>query len=187
MAIIYYYGRRSGLVEDKGLGFIHIYYGQGVRKTSAAIGLAARAAGNDLQVDFVQFMKSGDSGEVATMKRIPNIRYWCPGQHPFIMSRGAEAVHYEHAEKALKHALEAVERGTHLLVCDEILDTIIFELLQKDRVRDLMERCKKKTELVMTGRYAPPEFVEFADYVTEFTQVKHAYYKGARARKGIEY
>jgi cob(I)alamin adenosyltransferase len=149
--------------------------------------LAVRAAGNNLQVDFVQFMKSGNSGEVAVIERIPNIRYWCPGRHPFILSRGPEAVHYEHAEKALKYALEAVERNTHLLVCDEILDTIIFKLLQKGQILDLMEKCSKKVELVMTGRDAPQEFMESADYVTEFVQIKHPYYKGARAREGFEY
>ncbi len=187
MAIIYYYGRRSGLVKDKGLGFIHIYYGQGVRKTSAAVGLAARAAGNDLQVDFVQFMKSGDSGEVATMKRIPNIRYWCPGKHTFIMTRGPMAAHYEHAAKALSFAFEAVKRGTHLLICDEILDTLIFNVLKKERLLDLIDKCKNKVELVMTGINAPMDILDLADYVTEFVQIKHPYYSGARARKGIEY
>jgi len=175
------------LIEEGGPGLIHLYYGQGVRKSSGVIGMAVRAAGNNLQVDFVQFMKSGDSGEVTILKEILNIRYWCPGHHPFIMSQGPETVHFEHAEKALKYALAAIEKGTDLLVCDEMLDTIIFEILQKEQVLDLMKRCRKKTELVMTGRYASKEFIESADYVTEFVQLKHPYYRGARARKGFEY
>lgn len=146
-----------------------------------------RAAGNDLQVDFVQFMKSGDSGEVKVLKKVPQIRYWCPGEHPFVMSHGPDVVHYEHAEKALKYALDAIDRGTYLLICDEILDTIIFNLLQKEQVLDLMERCKGRVELVLTGRYAPWEFIGLADYVTEFIQIKHAYYEGEKARKGIEF
>jgi cob(I)alamin adenosyltransferase len=149
--------------------------------------MAIRAAGEGLHVEFVQFMKSGTSGEVAILKRIPNICYRCPGEHPFIMSRGPEAVHIEHANLALKYAWEALNNQTHLLICDEILDTIIFGILEKERISDLMKACKGKVELVMTGREAPPEFVEAADYVTELTQVKHAYYRGARARKGIEY
>ena len=103
------------------------------------------------------------------------------------MSRGPETVHYEHAAKALQFALEAIDRKTHLLVCDEILSTVIFELLKKEQILDLIERCRNKIELVMTGIDASAEFSERADYVTEFVQVKHPYYSGARARKGIEY
>ncbi len=164
-----------------------MYFGKGVGKTTRAIGLSVRAAGNNRQVDFVQFMKSGTSSEVAIFKKIPNIAYWCPGKHPFIMSQGPEKVHYAHAAKALQFALEAIDRETHLLVCDEILSTVIFDLLKKEQILDLIDRCRNKIELVMTGIDAPAEFTERADYVTEFVQVKHPYYSGARARKGIEY
>jgi cob(I)alamin adenosyltransferase len=132
-------------------------------------------------------MKSGDSGEVAVLKKIPNVEYYCPGEHPYIMSHGPEAVHREHAQKALKFAMGAIGRRTHVLICDEILDTIIFDILKKDQILDLMKKCKGKVELVLTGRYAPWEILGMADYVTDFIQTKHAYYEGARARKGIEY
>jgi cob(I)alamin adenosyltransferase len=133
-------------------------------------------------------MKSGTSGEVKIFGKIPNIRYYCPGKHPFIMSRGLANVHYDHAAKALNFAREALERGTNIVIGDEILDTIIFELLPKEQILAFMEKCKKnKIELVMTGRSAPPELIEFADYVTEFVHKKHPYYSGMRARKGIEY
>ncbi len=138
-------------------------------------------------MDFVQFMKSGNSGEVVIFDKLADIRYWCPGKHPFIMSQGPDPVHYKHAAKALEYAFAAVEKGTHLLICDEILDTVIFGVLEKDQILSLMERCKNKVELVMTGRDATQEFVRNADYVTELVQIKHAYYAGARARKGIEY
>lgn len=88
-------------------------------------------------------MKSGNSGEKTIFEKIHNIRYWCPGEHPFIMSRGPEAIHYEHAAKAIMYALEEIEKGAQLLICDEILDTIIFNILQKEQVLDLMVRCKK--------------------------------------------
>ena len=103
------------------------------------------------------------------------------------MSKGPQEVHFEHAQKALGYALEAAEGGAQLLVCDEILDTIIFKVLQKEQVLDLMKKCKGKTELVLTGREAPPEVMELADYATELLQIKHPYYAGARARKGIEF
>jgi cob(I)alamin adenosyltransferase len=136
---------------------------------------------------MVQFMKSGNSSEVSIFKKIPNIRYWCPGKHPFIVTSGPKQVHYEHAAKALSSAFEAIERGTSVLICDEILDALIFNVLAKESIVELIEKCKTKIELVMTGVSAPADILGMADYVTELVQVKHAYYKGARARKGIEY
>jgi cob(I)alamin adenosyltransferase len=136
---------------------------------------------------MVQFMKSGNSSEVSIFKKIPNIRYWCPGKHPFIVTSGPKQVHYEHAAKALSSAFEAIERGTNVLICDEILDALIFNVLAKESIVELIEKCKTKIELVMTGVSAPADILGMADYVTELVQVKHAYYKGARARKGIEY
>ena len=187
METIFYPQKRTGLIKEKGLGLIHVYYGQGVGKTTRAVGLAVRAAGEGLQVDIVQFMKSGTSAEVAIFKKIPNIRYWCPGKHPFIMTSGPKPVHFEHAAKALEFAFEAIERGSHLLICDEILDTIIFDVLKKEQIIGLIDKCKHNVELVMTGINAPAAIMDKADYVTELVQVKHPYYKGARARKGIEY
>lgn len=185
--LIYYSQERSGLVRHTGLGLLHIFCGQGVGKTSRAVGLAIRAAGHGLMVDFVQFMKSGHSGEVAIFRKIPEIRYRCPGEHPFIMSKGPQFIHYEHAEKALAYSLEAPKRGTQLLICDEILDTLLFKLLGEDRLIEVVDSCRGKIELILTGREAPANLIRFADYVTELVQIKHPYYSGARAREGIEY
>jgi cob(I)alamin adenosyltransferase len=166
---------------------VHVYFGQGVGKTTRAIGLAIRAAGEGLRVDFVQFLKSGTSSEVSIFNRIDNIHYWCPGKHPFIMPRGAQPVHYEHAQKSYQFALDAIASGSQLLICDEILDTLLFDLLELEQLIALADKCRSRVELVMTGRNAPQRLIDAADYVTELVQIKHPYYKGARARKGIEY
>ena len=63
MGAIFYPQKRTGYIKEKGLGLIHLYYGQGVGKTTRAVGLAIRAAGDGLQVDIVQFMKSGSSAD----------------------------------------------------------------------------------------------------------------------------
>jgi len=184
---MYYTQERSGLIRDSGLGLFHICYGSGVGKTTRAVGLAIRAAGAGLRVDFVQFMKSGKSSEVALFDFIANIYYWCPGEHPFILSRAPDGVHYEHAERAFECALNAINSGTNLLICDELLDTILFGLIKEKLVVEMIKKCRKRTELILTGRDASSKMLELADYVTEFVQVKHPYYSGARARKGIEY
>jgi cob(I)alamin adenosyltransferase len=178
---------RSGFLKNGGLGLIHVYYGQGVGKTTRAVGLAVRAAGEGMEVHFVQFMKSGKSGETLIFSRTPNIHYWCPGDHPFILSSGPQAEHFEHAARALEHAFAVAEKEAQLLICDEILDTLIFNTLQKEQILELIKKCKGKVELVMTGRYALSEILEKADYATEFVQIKHPYYDGYVARKGIEY
>ncbi|MBW1705728.1 MAG: cob(I)yrinic acid a,c-diamide adenosyltransferase [Deltaproteobacteria bacterium] len=76
-----------------GPGLIHIYYGLGVGKTTCAVGLGVRAAGVGFTVHFVQFMKSGYSGETQIFSKIPNIHNQCPGRHPFVLSRGPQAIH----------------------------------------------------------------------------------------------
>lgn len=146
-----------------------------------------RAAGSRLAVDFVQFMKSGNSGEVTVFRNIPNLHYRCPGHHPYILSRGPEPIHYRHAEDALRFALEAVDGQTQVLICDEILNTTIFGLLREEQILDLMGRCSGNIELILTGRNGSQPIIDRADYVTEFIQIKHPYYEGAKARRGIEY
>jgi cob(I)alamin adenosyltransferase len=184
---IYYSQERSGIIRNEGFGLTHAYYGSGVGKTTRVVGLAIRAAGKGFNVDFVQFLKSGKSGEVNIFEKIPNISYRCPGKHPFILSKGPEEVHYKHAEKALEYAYEAIERKVHVLICDEILDTIIFKVLKEKQIIDLIEECKHHVELFMTGRDAPEEIKQKADYITEFVQIKHPYYSGSKARNGIEF
>ena len=151
------------------------------------MGLAIRAAGAGLKVNFIQFMKSGNAGEGVIFSDIANIRYQCPGKHPFIRSGGPEAVHYEHAAKAFDYAVEALADGTQLLVCDEILNTLIFGLLKKEKIIQLMDMCRGKIELVMTGASTPADIIKQSDYSTEFRQIKHPYYSGTMARRGIEF
>ena len=156
------------MTKNKGLGLIYICYGAG------------------LNVDFFQFMKFSNSGGVAIFEETTNIHYRFPGKHPFVLSGDLDAVHYDHAGNALNNALEAVGGGTDLLICDEMLDTFLFNLLQTEQSMELIKKCNNRIELVMTCRDVPPEIVELADDVTEFVKEKYPYYSGARARKGIK-
>lgn len=183
----YYPRQRKGDVRPERYGLIHVYFGEGVGKTTRAMGLAVRAAGEGLRVGIVQFMKSGVSGEVELIRGLRNITFFCPGKHPFILSKGPQEVHFRHARRGLSKALEYIREGVNILICDEILNTLIFGVLHLDDILRLMDSCKERVELVMTGRNAPAEVIYGADYVTEFVQIKHPYYEGQRARRGIEY
>ncbi len=187
MKHIYYPEERRGLVQRPGLGLVHACYGQGVGKSTRSVGLAIRAAASGLRVFFVQFMKSGDSAEVKILSDTENIIYRCPGKHPFILSKGPQAEHYEHAEEALWYAKRAAKEGAEVIICDELLSALVFEVLSVQRALNLIDRCRGRVELVLTGIHAAPEIQDACDYVTEFRQVKHPYYKGHMARKGIEY
>jgi cob(I)alamin adenosyltransferase len=158
-----------------------------VGKTSRCIGLAVRASAAGARVVWVQFMKGADSGEAPVLSALPNVSYRCPGPHPFILAEGPRPIHHQHAEQALHFAHQAVGEGAEVLICDEILNTVIFEVLQEAQLLDLMDRCRGATELVMSGADAAAEICSRADYVTEFVQRKHPYYAGHQARRGIEY
>jgi len=173
--------------ERKQLGMLHLYIGTGVGKSTRSIGLAIRAAGNGLNVDFIQFMKSGNSGEINIFNQISSIRYRCPGKHPFLISGKPKDIHLKHARKALEYSWEAVNQGTEILICDEILDAILYHTLPAGEVLKLTQACTGKIELVMTGRRASEELMEMADYITEFVEIKHPYQKEIMARRGIEY
>jgi len=173
------------VLEDRGM--VHAIFGTGPGKTSRAIGLAIRMAGAGGKVIFVQFMKSGDSSEVELLKNIPEIRYLCPGKMPFILPKGPKKEHYDHARQALDWAREASGGDCDLLICDEILDALYFRLIPLDLVMNLVRHRNPATELVLTGADLPGELFDEADYVTQLIQVKHPYYRGASARRGIEY
>ena len=171
-----------------GPGLVHAVYGQGVGKTSRCVGLAVRAAGAGLKVAWVQFMKEGGSSEIKAFGSLEGISFLCPdSKHPWVTQQGAEAVHFQHAEAALALAHKALEEGAQVIVCDEILNTLYFQVLKFEAVVNLIEACRGKCELVMSGSAASPELLELVDYATELVQVKHPYYKGQIARLGIEF
>ena len=182
-----YQGKGDGPAAAEGPGLVHVCYGQGVGKTSRVVGLAVRAAGAGLSVAFIQFMKSGGTSEAKVFAKVDNIRYFCPGPHPFIRPDGPTGLHFEHAAQALEHAWAEVEAGVDLLVCDEILNTLLFGLLKEEQVLDLIAACRGRLELALTGADAPQAVIDAADYVTEFKMVKHPYNSGTPARLGVEF
>ncbi|MBF0531116.1 MAG: cob(I)yrinic acid a,c-diamide adenosyltransferase [Deltaproteobacteria bacterium] len=182
-----YYAKNEMPWQKQGLGMIHVCFGTGVGKTSRAVGLAIRAAGAGLNVHFIQFMKSGDSAEAAILRQLPQVQYYCPGPFPFVLEKGPEPVHFQHVESTMARVEAALKTDQQVLICDEILNALLFKILRLEQVLELIDRCRGRVELVLTGSAAPPEIVAVADYVTEFVQIKHPYYSGASARHGVEF
>jgi len=169
-------------------GLIQVYTGDGKGKTTAALGLALRAAGRNMKVLIVQFMKKWDYGELHSVKLIPNITLETFGTKEFIYKGKAKKIDYEEAEKAFSFGVEGMQSGNYdIVIFDELNMALYYELLDLNEVIEKLKGKSDNVEVVITGRKAPEEIIEIADLVTEMKEVKHPYQKGIEARRGIEY
>ncbi|MBU4601566.1 cob(I)yrinic acid a,c-diamide adenosyltransferase [bacterium] len=169
-------------------GLIQVYTGDGKGKTTAALGLALRAAGRNMKVLIVQFMKKWDYGELHSVKLIPNITLETFGTKEFVFKGKAKKIDYEEAEKAFSFGADAMQSGNYdIVIFDELNMALYYELLDLKEVIQRIKRKPDNVEVVITGRRAPKEIIEIADLVTEMKEIKHPYQKGIEARRGIEY
>ncbi|MCX8204819.1 MAG: cob(I)yrinic acid a,c-diamide adenosyltransferase, partial [Candidatus Nezhaarchaeota archaeon] len=155
---------------------------------TSAFGLALRAAGRGLRGIIIQFMKRGGYGEVEAIKHVPGVEVQQYGREGFVHPESPEDVDVELAEEALKRAKEAVASGSYdLVILDEVNVALSLGLLKLSEVVELIKEKPTHVELVLTGRGAPKELYELADYVTEFVEVKHPWRAGVVGREGVEY
>jgi len=169
-------------------GYIHVYTGNGKGKTTAALGLALRAVGAKKKVFFAQFIKGIIYSEIeAIQKFVPGITIKQYGLGCFIIEKPTEAdIHA--ALRGLVEVTDILKSGKYdVIVLDEATIALHYQLFSIDEFLDILKKKNPKTEIVVTGRYAPQELIEMADLVTEMNEVKHYYTKGVEARKGIEY
>lgn len=172
-------------------GFIHVYCGDGKGKTTAAVGLAVRAAGTGKRVLLVQFLKGRDTGELHSLAQIPEItvlRGKASEKFTFQMNERELQEVYDNQTKNLLTALEEARKGhCDLLILDEIMGALSTETVDEDLLKSLVLYKPEPLELVLTGRNPPDWIVEAADYVTQMEKVKHPYDRGIQARRGVEY
>jgi cob(I)alamin adenosyltransferase len=169
------------------LGLVQIYTGKGKGKTTAALGLAMRAAGHNLKIAIIHFMKIWDYGEVEGLRKL-GIDLFRYGTTELIDPKNPSPIDFEQASRALSKAEELIEKGDYnMLILDEINVAVDFNLIPLKRVVDLLDKKPDNLELVLTGRNCPQELVERADLVSIIDEVKHPFQKGVKARKGIEF
>ncbi len=168
-------------------GYIQVYTGNGKGKTTAALGLALRAAGAGLRIFFAQFMKGLESGEVHALEKLSdNITFRQYGSGSFIIGTPKEE-DIRACHNGLKEAGEAMLSGRYnIIVLDEANVAVRYKLLETGELREFIGLKPDDVELVITGRDADPAIIEEADLVTEMKEVKHYYAKGVPARTGIE-
>jgi cob(I)alamin adenosyltransferase len=170
-------------------GYIQIYTGNGKGKTTAALGLAVRAAGRGLKTFIVQFMKDSPYGEIKIFEQMPNwVTFEKYGNDSFVFSKKAAGKKDKYmAQRALHRTRKAMSNGKYnIVIMDEVCVAIFFELLKTQDVLSLLEDKPAAVELILTGRYCPPELIKQADLVTEMQEIKHYYQTGVPARMGIE-
>ncbi|MFH0801223.1 MAG: cob(I)yrinic acid a,c-diamide adenosyltransferase [bacterium] len=170
-------------------GMIHVYTGDGKGKTTAALGLALRAAGHDMKVCFIQFMKGWAYGEVASARHLPDFTLLQFGRADFVNPDEPSPQDKELAQRALNKAREVMASGSYdLLVLDEVNVAVGYGLITLASLLEILDQKPPSLELVLTGRGAGPEIIKRADLVTEMKEIKHYYStRSLPARKGIEY
>lgn len=162
--------------------------GDGRGKTTSALGLAVRASGRGLKCYIIQFLKGFEYGELLALKKLPDIVVKQFGRPGFVCRERPLQIDYEQARAGLDHAKEIIQSNVYdLVILDEINIAINYKLIPLEEVIELVKKKPATVELILTGRYAPKELIELADYVTEMKEIKHPYQKGILAREGIEY
>jgi len=169
------------------IGYVQVYTGDGQGKTTAAMGLALRAAGAGLKVFIAQFVKSEKYSEIFALERFPDLitcRQY--GSGCWLQGRPSDE-DVRLAKSALEEVRSIVAAGGHdVVILDEANIATYFGLLSADDLTALIDIKPPGVELVFTGRKADPKLIERADLVSEMREVKHYYQQGVLARKGFD-
>ncbi len=170
------------------MGLVQVYTGDGKGKTTAALGLALRAAGHGLRTYIGQFLKGRPTGELKAAKLLePYLTIEQFGEADFVLTRG-DPRQAALARRGLQRIRQILASGEYdIVVLEEINVALELELIPLEDVLALMEERPSEVELVLTGRGAPQELISRADLVTEMVAIKHPYQRGVKARLGIEF
>lgn len=174
------------------VGLVVVLTGHGKGKTTSALGIALRAAGHNMKVCIIGFMKGTIySGEIDGVKRLaPNAELHLTGIG-FCGIRGDQHSFEEHqakAQDAIKLAREKISSGIYdVVILDEINNALQLNLLDLPRVLSLIDEKPPLLHLVLTGRSAHPEVIKRAHTVTEMKEIRHAFRQGIKPQQGIDY
>ena len=168
-------------------GYIHIYTGDGKGKTTAALGLAIRAAGYGMKTYIGQFMKGQHYGELTALRDHPCITIEQYGDVECVHREEITQKHVDQAQQGLKQARKAMHSHQFdIIILDEINVAVWFDLIKAEEVLELLRERPKNVEFILTGRHASEAFLEVADLVSDVKEIKHYYNRGIKARTGIE-
>ena len=171
-------------------GYIQIYTGNGKGKTTAALGLALRAAGWGKKSYMAQFMKKFQYGELNSIAKhlgdfITIQQFGLPEFHH--MGKQVTQEEVSAAMQGIEAVKKAIESHRYdIIILDEANILAYFKIIPLQHLLEIIDNKPEKLELILTGRYAPQELINRADLVTEMKEVKHYYSQNIQARDGIE-
>jgi cob(I)alamin adenosyltransferase len=179
----------AGKWKRRKLGMLHVYTGDGKGKTTAALGLGLRAAGHGFRVCMIQFMKGGMSyGEQKAVKKLPGFEIRQFGRKEFVDRDNPSKIDLRWAAKGMDFARKVLSEGKYdVVILDEINVALDWKLVTLEEVLSLVRLRRPGTELVLTGRYAHPQLMEMADYVTEMKMIAHPYDRGFLSTRGVDH
>ncbi len=170
------------------MGHIYVYTGTGAGKTANALGLALRSVGHGRKVVMIQFLKWWkNTGEYKIRSLLqPYYEIYQFGRKGWIGLGNLDEEDAKQARRALEFAEKIVkEKKPDLLVLDEVNLALYCRLLNAREVLDFLDRVPKGTDVVLTGRYAPEEITDRAEFVNEIVDVKSP--KTMVTTRGIQY
>lgn len=177
-----------------------VYTGEGKGKTSASVGLLARALGRGWKVAYVQFVKTWETGESKFIDKIREADVF--GDKLFYYRGGkgfynagdlsakdvTEAEHRKAAKDTYDIAIQKATSGNYdLVICDEINNSVHDGLLPIKKLEDLLRKRSPKTSICVTGRNFPEKLLKYTDIATNMTKIKHHFDDKFLANKGIDY
>jgi len=170
------------------MGYIYLYTGTGAGKTTNALGLALRSIGHKHKVIIIQFLKWWKkTGEYKIRNKLkPHYEIYQFGRKGWKGLKNLNKRDKKLAEKALEFAKKITKKKKpHLLVLDEINLVLYCKLLDVNDVLGFLDQIPKKTDVILTGRFAPAELIRRADFVNEILDLKHP--KKIPTTKGIQW
>lgn len=176
-------------VASQFLGRVQVYTGDGKGKTTAALGLAFRAAGRGFRTYIGQFCKGRKTGELEAARRLAPLIVIEQFGRPLFLRGGEKpaAKDIDRARRGLACCREAMHSGDfRIVVLDEIALAVYFGLLPEAEILGFLDARPKDVEIVLTGRKMPPSLLRRADLVTDMRERKHYFAQGVVARHGIE-
>jgi cob(I)alamin adenosyltransferase len=169
-------------------GYIQVYTGNGKGKTTAALGLAIRAAGAGLKVFFAQFLKGGEYSEHISLRKFKGLitvrRF---GKKTFLFGKPSIDDLYSGKTGFLEVKKAVFNKKYDLIVMDEVFFAINLKLIKLGDVIKLLKTKPYRVEIVLTGRNASPKIIKLAELVSEIKEIKHYFNSGVKGRKGIEF
>ena len=168
---------------------IHLYFGNGKGKTTAACGLVLRAAGSGMRVLFLSFFKNGQSSENKLLASLPGVTVALPplwyGRYKTMT--GAQRSAIAQSYRAFLHEQLAAAGAFDLIVLDEVVSAYNHGVIDREELLAFLREEGARREIVLTGRDPAPALLELADYATEMRKEKHPFDRGVPARRGVEF